>query len=416
MNKFFLHFFISIRYLFTRKSYAIINIISSISVIGVMVGTMALIVVLSVFNGFEELILRFFNNFHADFKIESTEGKTINTTVFPYHSIREAEQVKTITYVIEDLALARYDNKQHLVYVKAVTNDYLLSGNIDSIIIRGEAVLEHNGNEFAILGAGVDYILGINPNDYTKAISLYTPKRKAKPGVLLHQAFVSETVMPGAVFSVQHEYDETYIIIPFETGKRLYDYNNEVTSVEIMLKKGSDIKKSRKELETILGNRFIIKDRQQQQEFLYKILKSEKFAIILILSFILIIATFNVIGTLTMIILEKRENIAVFNAIGAPLKFIRRLFVVKGMLIVAFGSLLGIILGIILCLLQQKYGLLRLTSHGADFVIQNYPVKMKATDLLIVLATVYVIGFISAIIPAKRINEDMASLKPTAGK
>ena len=207
MKNFPLVFMMARRYLFAKKSFAIINIVSLISVIGVTVGTMALFVVLSVFNGFENLILGLFNSFHADFKIESAEGKTFDITEFPEEKIRQIEGVYTVTNVIEDLALARYNDRQHLVIVKAVSDEFLLSASLDSIIIYGEPILEYNEVEFAIIGAGVDYVLGVNLNDYSKGISLYVPKRTAKASVSMAQAFVSQSVYASSVFSIQQYFD-----------------------------------------------------------------------------------------------------------------------------------------------------------------------------------------------------------------
>lgn len=410
MKRMKLQLFIARKYLFARKSYAIINIISLISIFGVAVGTMALFVVLSVFNGFEDLILKLFNNFHSDLKIEAVEGKTIQINNFPVDKLKKTSNVYAVTMVIEDLALARYNERQHLVTVKAVSPEFLLSPAIDSIITRGHAVLSENGIDHAIVGAGVDYVLGINPNDYTNFISLYVPKRLAKSTASLHQAFVSSSVFPSSVFSVQQEYDETYVIVPLETGKFLYDYENEVTSIEIMLSHGSDLKFVKKEIAKIIGTNYSIKDRFQQQEFIYKILKSEKLAIFMILAFILIIATFNVIGTLSMIILEKRKDISVLNALGAPVNFLKRLFVTEGLLIIMIGAVTGIIFGVILCWLQQTYGLIGLGNSEDGFVIQAYPVKMKASDLLIVLATVSGIGILSSLIPSVKVKENFISL------
>lgn len=403
-------FFIARKYLVAKKSFAIINIVTFISLVGVAVGTMALFVVLSVFNGFEDIILNLFNNFHADFKIEAREGKTFAKTEFPEDAIRRIEGIHTLTYVIEDLALARYDERQQLVTVKAVSEEYLLSPGIDSIIIRGQPKLHSEGINYAILGVGVDYVLGINPNDFSKTVSLYVPKRTAKASVSLSQSFVSEQVIPAAVFSVQQEYDEQYVIIPLETGKHLFEYDDDVTSVEITLHQDYSMKQIRAKLEEILSDNFVIKDRYQQQEFIYKILKSEKLAIFLILSFILIIATFNVIGTLSMIILEKRKDIAIFSALGAPLPFIRRLFVTEGFLIIGIGAVLGLIGGIILCWLQQHYGLLRLGGPDAGFIVSAYPVKMKFSDVGFIALTVLIIGFISSLIPSLRINYTFTTL------
>ncbi len=323
MKRYKLLLFIASRYLIAKKSYAIINIISVISVIGVAVGTMALFVVLSVFNGFEDLILKLFNNFHSDLKIEAVEGKTIRLDNFPLDKLRNFHDVRAVTLVIEELALARYNERQHLVTVKAVSPEFLLSPAIDSIVVRGKPFLSEDGIDHAIIGAGVDYVLGVNPNDYTSFITLYVPKRQAKASSSMQQAFVSASVFPSSVFSVQQEYDESYIIIPLSAGKYLYDYENEVTSLEILLKPGIDLKFAKKEIATLVGGNYNVKDRYQQQEFIYKILRSEKLAIFLILAFILVIATFNVIGALSMIILEKRKDIAVLNALGAHVNYRR---------------------------------------------------------------------------------------------
>jgi lipoprotein-releasing system permease protein len=410
MKKQSLAFHIARKYLFARKTYAIINIISGISVLGIAVATMALVVVLSVFNGFEDVILRLFNNFHSDFKIEAAIGKTFQLDDFPETSIRNINGVHTLTYVIEDLALARYDDRQHLVTVKAVSDEFLLSAKLDSIIVRGEAVLQHNGVHYAILGSVVDYVLGVNPNDYTKAVSLFVPKRTAKATVAMGQDFVYQSVYPSSVFSVQQEYDETHIIVPFALGQELYEYDNELTSIEIMCYPKTNLKQFAKKLEGVLGDDFTIKNRFQQQEFIYKILQSERLAIFLILSFILIIATFNVIGTLSMIILEKRKDIAVLHAMGAPLSFLRMLFVIEGLLVIIIGAILGVVMGLLLCWLQQQYGLLSLGGVEDAFVVQSYPVKIKISDIFIVLVTVFSIGLISSFIPSRRINETFASL------
>lgn len=410
MKKFRLQLLIARKYLFARKSYAIINIISAISIIGVAVGTMALFVVLSVFNGFEELILNLFNNFHADYKIEAVEGKTFNLSDFPEEELRSIEGLHTLTYIIEDMALARYDNQQQLVTVKSVSDEFLFSARLDSMIVRGDAVLKYGGINYTILGAGVDYNLGVNLNDYTKPVTLYVPKRTAKASSAPGTAFVSESVYPSAVFSVQQEFDESYIFIPLEVAKELYEYDDELTSVEIVMYDGVGMKQTKKKIQQILGSSFVVKDRFQQQEFIYKVLRSEKLAIFLILSFILIIATFNVIGTLSMIILEKKKDISVLHAMGAPLSFLRKLFVTEGMLVVTIGAVIGIVLGIVLCFLQQKYSLLSLGNDESGFVVSAYPVKMVATDILVILATVGVIGFLSSLIPSRKIQKGFTNL------
>ncbi len=391
------------RYLFSKKKFAIINIISIVSVVGVAVGTMALFVVLSVFNGFEKVIISLFNDFHSDFKIEATLGKTLNYEEFPTDKIAQIEGISLIVEVIEDIALVRYDNRQYIATVKAVSDNYLDLQAANNIIIYGEAELYYDNIPCAIVGNGIYYILGINIHDITKPISIYAPKRIGKASLSASNMFNSANVLPTAVFSVQQEFDEQYIIIPLNIAKQLYEYSNELTSVEIHVNNLANKKLVEKQLKQILGDSYTVKNKYRQQESTYKILKSEKLAIFIILIFILIIATFNVLGTLSLTILEKRQDIAVLSAIGASEKFLKTLFIIEGYVVVLLGAIIGLIIGGILCLLQQKYGLLRLGTEG-DFVTNAYPVHVKISDVLYILLSVSIIGLVTAWIPTKKIS------------
>jgi len=411
MNKFKLLTSVAFKYLFAKKSFAIINIISAISVVGVAVGTMALFVVLSVFNGFESIILDLSNNFHSDFKIEAKTGKTFDINEFPLEKISQKPEVAHLCEVIEDMALARYNELQHVVHVKAVSSNFLIASKINDILIKGEAIVKDENYNYIIVGAGVDYALGINLNDYTKFISLYVPRRTARASASMQHAFVSESVLPVASFSVQQEFDEAFVLIDIDVARKLYEYDYERTSVEIFLNDASKSKRFEKELIAILGDDFVVKNRYKQQEFIYKILKSEKLAIFLILSFILIIATFNVIGTLSMIILEKRKDIAILNALGFTIKSLKQIFIYQGMIIIATGAVVGLFFGFIIAYLQQNFGLIRLGPDDNSFITQYYPVLIKPYDILIILGTVLVIGFIASLIPSKRINSEFSRLR-----
>lgn len=411
MNKLKLLTTVAYRYLFAKKSFAIINIISAISVIGVAVGTMALFIVLSVFNGFESIILELSNNFHSDFKIEAKTGKTFNINDFPLEQISQNPNIAYVCEVIEDMALARYNDLQHVVHIKAVSSDFLTASKINDIIIRGEAILKDDNFNYIILGSGVNYALGINLNDYSKAVSLFVPRRTARATTSLQNAFVSESVLPLASFSVQQEYDEAYVLIDIDVARNLYEYDNERTSVEIFLTNESNSKKIEKELVAILGDNFLIKNRYKQQEFIYKILKSEKLAIFLILSFILLVATFNVIGTLSMIILEKRKDIAILNALGLSIKSLKKIFIYQGFIIISIGAFIGLIFGFFIAYIQQHFGLIKLGTNDSDFIVQYYPVLVKPFDIIIILITVLLIGTLASLIPSKRINAEFARLR-----
>jgi lipoprotein-releasing system permease protein len=391
------------RYLFSKKKFAVINIISIISVIGVAVGTMALFVVLSVFNGFEKVIVSLFNDFHSDFKIESVSGKTLDFEEFPVDDIDQIDGVISIVKVIEDIALARYDNRQYIVTLKAVSDNFLDLQSLNQIIVYGEPELYRDNMPCAIVGGGLHYALGINLNDITKSIGLYAPKRIGKVSVSLSNIFNSVSVLPSAMFSVQQEFDEKFIIIPLDIAKQLYEYSTELTAVEVYIKADANEKLIERQLGQILGDSFSIKNRYKQQEMIYKILRSEKLAIFIILIFILIVATFNVLGTLSLTILEKRQDIAVLSALGAPMQFLRALFIVEGYAIVMLGAIIGLFAGGVLSYLQQRYGLLGLGTEG-DFVISAYPVHVKISDVFYILLSVSLIGLITAWIPTKKIS------------
>ncbi len=396
-------FFIARRYLFAKKSHNAINIITLVSVIGVAVGTMALVVVLSVFNGFEKLILSLFNAFNPDMEIRLKEGKVFSVEDLPLEELRNIPGIALYSEMLEETALITYRDKQHLVTMRGVSDDYIKITGLDTMLVAGQLVLEDGDADYLILGQGVEYVLAANLNDFLNPLNLYVPRRGRSTGLQPSQAFNASSNYASGVFGIQSEFDMEYILVPIRLARRLLNYENQATSLVIGLEPGANTSRVQKELENLLGNDFQIRNRLQQQDFLYKVMRSEKWAIFLILSFILIIATFNVIGSLTMLIIEKQRDIRILHNMGAPQKTIRQIFLTEGVLITLGGALAGILFGGIISWLQMRFGIISIQAEG-NFIIDAYPVHIKAIDFLLVAITVFGIGWLSSLLPVRNIS------------
>ena len=379
--------------------------------IGITIGTMALIVVLSVFNGFEKLVISLFNTFNPDLVITVKEGKTFNSNEFPSEKVKNIPGVVYFTEVVEENALLKHKAKQHIVTIKGVSEDFEKMSRLDTMIIDGEFILKNEGRSFTVIGAGVAYYLGANPKDFTNPISVYIPRRTKSTSLNFENAFNNQLILPSGVFSVQQDFDINYIIVPLEFARELLEYNDEVTSIELGLEQDADTDEIQSEIQNILGEHFLVKNQFQQQELLYKIMKSEKLAIFLILSFILLIATFNVIGSLSMLILDKKKDIAVLSSMGANKKLIKRIFLTEGLLISVIGAILGLTFGGILCWLQQRFGIISLGPGDGSFVVDAYPVQTQILDFVYVFITVFLIGLAAALVPVKQISKKYLNQK-----
>jgi ABC-type lipoprotein release transport system permease subunit len=373
-------------------------------VIGFMVGTMALIIVMSVFNGFENVVVKLFNTFNPEIQITAATGKTFDITTLPVAKIKALPGVVYYTDVIEENALLKYKEKQFIATIKGVNPDYQKLSGIDTMMTQGEFEIQKDSNNYAVVGQGVAYNLGLELNDYLNPLEVYVPRRGSSSMTNMMEAFNSEVLFTSGIFSVQQDFDEKYVIIPIRFARKLLDYDKEVTSVELGLDASADKEIIQKQIEETVGDKFVVKNRFQQQELLYKIMKSEKWAIILILSFILLIATFNVIGTLTMLILDKKKDISILWSMGADRKLIRRIFFAEGMMITFLGAFLGLGLGALICWLQQKFGFVHM-PEGGSFVITSYPVHMQIKDFIYVFAIDMVIGVITSWYPVKQISK-----------
>jgi len=399
-------FRIAFRYLFSKKSHNAVNIVSYISAGGICVATMALVCVLSVYNGFEELVQSLFSDFDADLKISLLEGKTFEITP-EIESIKSMEGVAVFSPVLEDNALIRNDEKQQPVVIKGVTDKFKETTNIQKLIIYGNYIIEQNGNNFAVAGAGLATLTDLNTN-FISPISIYVPKRVGRVNIANPESsFKQQMIYVSGVFSVkQAEYDSKYMIIPLNFAQQLFDYNeNVVSSIEIKVAENADVQQVKKALLKKFSDRFSVQDKYEQQGEFYRIMKVEKWITYLILSFILLIAVFNIIGSLSMLIIEKKEDINIFFKMGATRKQVRWIFIFEGWLISMLGALIGMTIGIVLCLLQQHFGIIRLGNAEGDFIVSAYPVSLQFFDLICVFFTVLVFGFLSVAYPTKFIKQ-----------
>lgn len=372
---------------------------------GVTIGTMALIVVLSVFNGFESLVISLFNSFDPPLKVSPAAGKTFDSKTYPWEKISATRGVKAQTAVIEEKALLRYGKAQFLATLKGVDSTYNSWTGLDSMMTAGSLILEFKGQPFAVVGQGVAYYLGVNPADYESFIEAYAPRRTGNIGSTPEQAFNRIDIRPSGVFSVQQDFDTKYVIVPLSFSRELFGYTNEVTSVEIALSNPESLQEAQEQIKLTLGPEYIVKNRFEQQETLYRIMHSEKWAIFLILSFILIIATFNVIGSLSMLILDKKKDIAILHSLGADNRLIKRIFLTEGLLVSLSGALAGLLLGTAICAIQQQFGLVKINAEGGSFLIDSYPVLMQFTDFVYVFLTVSLIGLFAAWIPVRNLGK-----------
>ncbi len=396
-----LPFFIARRYLFSKKSHNVINIISIISIVGVAIGTMALIVVLSVFNGLEDLIHSLFNSFDPELKITLVEGKYFSAEGAELQNVRKLNEIDYYCESIEDNVLLKYDQKQYIAKIKGVENQFGKMTGLDSMIVDGEFKLTEKDRSYAIVGQGVAYYLSVGLN-FINPLQIYFPKKNKNISFTPENAFTIKNIFPSAIFSVQQEFDTKYVIVPLHFAREVFDAPNQVSSIEIKLKNNIDLVKFQEKIRKILPANYQIQNRLEQHKLLYKIMKSEKWAIFIILSFILMIASFNIIASLTMLIIDKKKDIFNLQSMGASPKLVRKIFLFQGWFISAIGAVAGIMVGALLCWLQIHFGFIRFPDSGT-FIINAYPVEMQLLDFLAVLATVIFIGFFTAWYPTRLI-------------
>lgn len=373
-----------------------------ISVIGVAIGTMALVIVLSAFNGLNELIGAHFGSFDPDLKILPTKGKTfIPDSTF--EKIRKMENVVFFSEILEENALLKYGNRQRPAIIKGVDEEFTLMTGIDTMMVEGQFVLNSGKHQFAVLGYGVALDLGVGLT-FTDYIKFYVPKRNAKLGHNPMDAFSTEYLYPSGYFTIQQDFDSQYVLVPLDFARKLFDYTNELSAIELSIRNQDEVEDVKEEIQTLLGDDFQVKNRFELHDVLFKMMQSEKMAVFFILAFILVIASFNVIGSLTMLILDKKKDIATLRSMGAEEKTIQKIFLLEGWLISLSGAAIGVVFGLIICFLQMKFGLVSISSNGA-FIMDSYPVDVHFTDIFIIFTTVVTIGYAASRYPVRYITK-----------
>lgn len=388
--------FIAQRYLLAKKSHNLINIVTWISIVSVAVAAFAMIFVLSIFNGFNVVISDNIHKMSADLQITSVSGKTVNINDFPFEKIREIKNVELVLPTITEDALFRNQDKQQIGQIKGVPAEFYTVERINNSIIKAGGFGTNADVDFAIPGIGMAYYLGINPNSPFAMVQVYVPRRGNASSFNLENSFNTGQLVVNETFSTLQDIDETTILAPYEWLSELIGYEGLASDVEIFINQSANLNKIKKEIKKIVGPDYRVLDQYEQQSTLYKMMKSEKLAVYLILVFILVMATFNVIGSLSMLIIEKKKDTSTIRAMGGDNSLIRNIFTNEGMIISVVGGIIGLILGIIAVLLQQFVGIIRLGDGTGSYIVEYYPVALQLIDVLIVLATITIIGGIAA--------------------
>ena len=385
-------FFIAWRYFFTKNKIGYVHLLTLITQIGIAIGTASLVLVLSVFNGFEDLVLSMYNVFDPHIKVVSSNGKNFNG-----QKVKEIlltyDDIDVYSSTLEEKALVEYNGKQHIVTIKGVDSLYSNLTSLDSVIISGDNINKFKDANVAIVGRGVAYYLSMNIGSVFENLQLYLPKRNAN-FINYKNAFSTSSLSPVGIFSIQQEIDTKYILTHISYLQNLIQKENFVSAIEINLLDKSEMLIFQKKLAEKIGNNYRVINQFEQQEFLYKILNTEKLVVFLILIFIVLISAFNIISSLTVLIIEKKNDIKTFLNLGLDHLSLKNVFVIKSMLGVVFGSLIGLFLGFLIAYIQQEFGLIKMGEGG--FVIDSYPVKILFTDFIFIQLIVLVIGFFAS--------------------
>jgi lipoprotein-releasing system permease protein len=312
------------------------------------------------------------------------------------------ESIAVFSEVLEENALVHYDDKQYVGRIKGVEENFKDLSGVDSLIVHGKFALQGEGKDWAVIAQGVAYYLSVSLN-FMEPLQIFVPQRGQSAMVNPQQAYNRKYIFPAGIFRIQQEQYIRYVIVPLHFARDLLDYDKEVTAVELKVKDGYDVQSTKKKVKEILGNEFVVKDRNEQHAVLNKVMKSEKLSIFVILTFILIVASFNIIGSLTMLIIDKKNDILILRSLGADIRLIKRIFFLEGWLISIIGSIIGVALGVFISWLQEYFGLIKLGSTGA-FMVENYPVSVQGLDVLLIFLTVLAIGFIASYYPVRYIT------------
>ena len=394
--------YIARRYLFSSKSKNAVNSITAISVLGVAVGTLALVVVLSVFNGFETLIKSMYQEVNPDFEVTSAVSKSFTLTDGGFEELKSLAPWDAVEQVYQEKVLLRVANKEQIALLKGV---HLWPANssksIKSHIIKGSSYTDLDTDNWAVIGQSLAYTLSASVNEVLK---IFVPNQKANATINNSQAFKEKQFMLAGIYAVQAEYDAAYILADLGVVQDFLDKPLALTSLAFSIAGSHDLSEVKQSLQMHFGSDFEVKNRYEQQEFLYKVLQTEKWAIFFILAFILLIATFTIVASVVMIVLEKRKDISSLWALGAPVKTIQKIFFYEGLLITVFGGGLGLVLGVSVCLLQQHFGFIQLGSQGS-FIVNSYPVEVHYKDVILIVCTVLSLGILITFVPVRLLKQ-----------
>ncbi|TAF46536.1 MAG: ABC transporter permease [Sphingobacteriales bacterium] len=390
--------YIAKRYLFSKKSTHAINIISGISMLGVFVGSAALIIILSVFNGFEGLVLRMYSTFTPDIRLEPAIGKTFDPRIPYLQDLKKETNIQAFTLVLQEKSLLRYDERQFIGRIKGVDNAFMANTQLDTVMVQGNFILNENNQNYAVVGANVQYNLGINVNDRIRGLQIYSPKKGVSISIAGVDEFNVKSLFPVGVFQSGQDWDDI-VFIPLPIARALLNEPFNVSAIEINLKNKDAADKFISKIKPNVGKNIVIKNQIQQNAVLYKILNTEKWAVYFMLTFVLVIAIFNIIGSLTMLVIDKKKDIALLAGLGADKSMVAQIFFFEGMMICVLGCLAGIVAGLCFCLLQQKFGLISMGE--GNLLVSSYPIVLKIKDFVMVFFTVLLVSVIASGISAR---------------
>lgn len=402
-----LSFYIARRYLFSRKKHNAVNIISGISVCGVALATLAMVCTLSVFNGFQDMVAGFFTAFDPQLKITVREGKVFLPDEPALQQVRSLPEVEVWTETLEENAMVQYKDRQVMAVIKGVDDNFEQLTSIDSLLYgTGRFILKDNIVDYGFLGIELMSQLGTGIQ-FVDPLQVFAPRRNVRVNLANPSAAFNREYLfsPGAVFVVnQEKYDAHYIVTSLSFARRLFDYGREVSAVELKLKPDADTEAVRQRIATLLGDRFVVQNRYEQQADVFRIMEIEKLISYLFLTFILVVSCFNVIGSLSMLILDKRDDVVTLRNLGADDRLVVRIFLFEGRLISVFGAVGGILSGLLLCWAQQRFGFITLGGGSGAFVVDAYPVSVHVSDVMLVFATVLAVGFLSVWYPVRYLS------------
>lgn len=397
------------RYLFAKKSHNAINIISLISVIGIIVATAAIVCALSVFNGFTGIATRSFSNFDPELRIMPEKGKVFDPTTPLFQQVKNLPEIDIVAETLEESAVAQYNERQMPILLKGVSLEFEKLANLDSVIVDGDFALREGDFDYGVIGGQLAMSLGVGAG-FIYPVELYVPKRDVKYNLAnFASAFsLSDVYISGVFLLNQEAYDNQILLVSIDKVRELLNYENEVSSLDLKVKNRNDIESVKKKIKAILGKDYLVKDRFEQQAEIHRMVNIEKWVTFLILTIILIIAVFNIIGSLSMLIIEKTEDIQILKNMGASNQLITKIFLFEGWLITFVGSLVGVILGLVICYLQDHFGLLKMgTDPNLEllYITNAYPVVVEAMDIFIVFVTVNLISFVAVLYPVNNLRK-----------